>query len=146
MGPLEKAFDHFKAKRANKRWSWSGLNMETKTVVLTLWEDEISDLNKLPVVYSNRGKNVHLWADKLGNKERIKYLKWARAHCNSQFKVIITIARDPKKRPKTIKKCYPAQNLVMRLTYFNEVTGDFCAESVKANVLGNPKGKSDRPT
>jgi hypothetical protein len=65
--------------------------------------------------------------NKPGNKERIENLIWAREHCGGLFRVVVVQAHEA--RPTSIAECWPAPNLVMKLTELDLDTGEFRAES-----------------
>lgn len=124
---LSDAFAYFDgAKARNPRWGWSARSPDGQTVVLTLWEDRISEDGNT-VIYNDP---VETGKHKPGNKDRIKNLIWARDHCEGQFRVVVTVARDTKARPRSIAKRYPHKTLVMKLTELDENTGAFRAKSV----------------
>jgi hypothetical protein len=128
---LRDAFAYFDGARGrNPRWSWSARSPDGRTVVLTLWEDHISDDGTtIRVDTFGRGQQRQ-WTSKLGNKERIENLVHARNHCGGLFRVVMITAKDRTARPRSIAKRYPHPTLVMKLTDFDETTGDFRAESV----------------
>jgi hypothetical protein len=125
------AFAYFDGATArNSRWGWSGRSPDGRTVVITLWKDEIHDDGKTVVADMFGHERLHLWTDKPGNRGRIKDLAWARDRCDGLFRVVMTVAKDAKASPRSIAKCYPHKTLVMKLIRLNERTGEFRAESV----------------
>jgi hypothetical protein len=124
---LRDAFSFFDgAAGRNQRWSWSARSADGKTVVLAIWNFDIGrDNNKVRI-----DVKMHRSVPKLGNKERLENLIWARDHCGGLFRVVVVTAKDPKARPRSIAKCTPAPELMMRLTELDEATGGFRAESI----------------
>jgi hypothetical protein len=130
---LTKAFAFFYGVRArNPLWGWSARSPDGRTVVITLWEDEITRDGNTVIADMFGHERLHLWTDKLGNRDRIKNLVWARDRCDGLFRVVMTVAKDTKARPRAIAKCYPHKTLVMKLIKLNENTGEFRAESVSS--------------
>jgi hypothetical protein len=70
------------------------------------------------------------WIDRLGNRERIENLKYARDHRGGLFRVVIMAAIDPAAEPRQIREAFPQPNMVWRLVALNEDTGEFRAEMV----------------
>jgi hypothetical protein len=121
------AFAHFGAVGTNSVWSWSARSADGKTVVVTLWRDGLNFANKPIVCDTFNRADLPLWKDSPGNRERIDNLIWAREHCNSLFRVVITVAKDVTAYPREIEDCYPKDDWVMKLTDLNEETGEFRA-------------------
>ena len=95
-----------------------------------LWDDQLN-YSSDPITFNNIGdKALGNWMNKNGNKKRIENLKWARDHCDGEFRVVITVARDPAASPREISKCYRHPRLIMKLTELNEETGEFIAHNV----------------
>jgi hypothetical protein len=127
------AFAYFDGAIArNPRWGWSARSPDGQTVVITLWKDEISCDGDTVVVDMFNHERLHLWTGKLGNRDRIKNLIWARGRCAGLFRVVVTVAEDTKASPRSISKCYPHKTLVMKLVKLNEDTGEFRAVSVSS--------------
>ena len=130
MSGKVQAFAHFGVILKNDQWSWSGRTSDGTVVVLTIWEDQINNKTK-PRSYSLFGDpNLSDWIDRLGNRERIENLKWARDHCDGKFSVIIAKAKDTTARTREIAEAYHTK-MTMRLTDLNEETGEFSAEVVQ---------------
>ena len=124
---LANAFADFDGARArNPRWAWSARSPDGRTVVITHWEDRISDDGNT-VTYYDPGETRRL---RHGNKDRIKNLIWARDNCDGLFRVVMVAAKDTKARPRSTAKRYPEKTLVMKLISLDEHTGEFRAESV----------------
>ena len=126
---LKKGFAHFDAVAVNPRWAWSAQTPDGRTVVLTLWKDQIHHSgNKLKIDVF--GDDVHFWKDLPGNRDRIKKLVHARHSCDGLFRAVFVVAKDPKARPRQILYRYIQPTLVMKLTDLDERTGEFSEESV----------------
>jgi len=126
---LEKSFAHFDGAVArNPRWSWSARSPNGETVVITLWEDEISDDGHTITADLYNHKDLDLWKDLPGNRARIEDLKWARENCDGEFRVVKLVAKDIAAFPRSIARRYPDPKLVMKLIRLNEETGEFRAE------------------
>lgn len=118
-------FEHFGAVCKNPRWSWSARSPDGKTVVMTMWEDEIV-WDGLKATYQSR---VRIRTDKRpGEIERLDNLKWARDYCDGRVRVVRMTARDEKADPRNIATCYPDDDLIMRVTELDEMKGTFRAE------------------
>ena len=120
-------FAHFGTKPKNVQWSWSARNEGTKTVVVTLWQDEFT--------WTQDGRRVYecgsVWAESRsspGHNELMDNLRWALNHCDGWVKVIIAIANDPTAVPRTIKECGPTK-MQVRVTRLDEATGEFSLEA-----------------
>jgi hypothetical protein len=122
------AFAHFGAKCRNPRWSWSGRSADGKTVVMTMWEDEIKNENG-KIVYGSRGRPPDE-GKRHGAVERLENLKWALNHCEGLVRVVVAVARDKTAVPREAESWFPHQELVMKITHLDETTGAFRAENV----------------
>jgi hypothetical protein len=126
---LTEAFRRFGANK-KQQWSWSARSADGKAVVITLWRDGL-DYSAKPIVYDTFNReNLQNWTDLPGNRERIDNLIWARDHCNSLFRVVITVAKDVKAKTRKIEDCYPKDDWVMQITKLDEKTGEFRAVKV----------------
>jgi hypothetical protein len=124
----EACFEHFGASCKNPRWSWSARSADGKTVVMTMWEDEIKWEGPKATYQSRARVRTNR---RPGETERLEYLKWARDHCAGRVRVVRMTARDEKADPRSIATCYPDNDLIMRVTKLDEVNGSFLAESVR---------------
>jgi len=122
-------FEHFGADCKNPRWSWSARSADGSTVVITMWEDEITEDGTTVVYQSRRRPRMR---KRPGETERLENLIWARNHCGGLFRVVRMTAQDVRANPRSIASCYPDDGLVMRITELNEARGTFRAESVGA--------------
>jgi hypothetical protein len=127
---LADAFAYDGAIARNSRWGRSARSPDGRTVVITLWDDEIDDDGNTVVADMFGHERLHLWKHKLGNRDRIKNLVWARDRCDRLFRVVMVTAKDSKASPRSIAKLYPHKTLVMKLVRLDENTGEFRAESV----------------
>ena len=128
---LTQSFRHFGVVRTNSRWSWSGRNADTQTVVLALWGDQF-DWRATPVAYEQPAEDptIKSWSLRPGNQERIENLLWARQHCAGRFRVVMLTAKDRNASPREIADCFPKEAWWMQITYIDENTGAFRAELV----------------
>ncbi len=102
-------------------------SLDGKIVVITLWRDGLNYEAK-PIVYDTFSRpDLHVWVYRLGNRERIENLIWARDHCNGLFRVVITVAEDVKAKTRKIDDCYPKDDWLMQITNLDENTGEFRA-------------------
>jgi hypothetical protein len=99
--------------------------------VLTLWDDQF-DRTTDPITYSNFGSDeLALWTGQNGNRERIENIKWAQAHCDGKFRVVLTKAKETGVFPRSIASAEPIDDLTMRIADFDPQTGEFSAVSVE---------------
>lgn len=121
-------FAHFGTTPRNVNWSWSARNEDTKTVVVTLWQDEFVKRDG-KLVYE-RGP---AWEEgerrRLGHTELMGNLRFALDHCGGKVKVIIAIAKDKRASPRSIAECFPSK-MELRVSHLNESTGAFAFEDV----------------
>jgi hypothetical protein len=122
-------FEHFGAICANERWSWSAKSPDGNTVVMTMWQDEITS-HEGKLVYESRTRSKDRKLP--GATERLANLKWARAHCNGLVRAVIAVAKDLNAHPRSARLWFPQDGLIMKIADLNESTGAFRAESVKA--------------
>jgi hypothetical protein len=125
---LSACFNYFGAAPAPRHFSGSAISHDGKTVVVTMWEDELERQNDR-VTYQSRYPPITQGQSNRANKKWIANLKWARDHCDSPVRVVVLVAKNPQARPKTLHSCYPHDTLVMRITHFDTRTGAFRAES-----------------
>ena len=125
---LKEAFAYFGAKAANSRWSWSARSDDEKTVVVTLWDDNIEPDGSVNLF---RHRELPLWQKARGNKDRIKNLSLAEDQCDGLFRVVRVSARDESAVPRSIAKRWPDPTLVMKITELDRTTGEFRAVSVE---------------
>src|ERR1700733_1227791 len=121
-------FAHFGAVCSNSRWSWSARSADGKTVVVTMWQDEIKG-KEGSLVYESRPRPRE--RKRAGATERLANLIWARDHCDGLVRVVIARAKDVTADPRQSIDWFPKDNLYMQITDLDEQTGAFRAESVK---------------
>ncbi|MER9225791.1 hypothetical protein NKI39_09050 [Mesorhizobium sp. M0664] len=121
------AFAHFGTAPVNVQWSWSARNEGTKTVAVTLWQDEFKKSPGGRLVYE-RGP---IWADSKtsrGHYELMENLRWALDHCDGWVKVIIAVAKDKNAKPRSIKECAPTK-MQVKVMQLDEGSGEFSLEA-----------------
>ncbi len=127
---LAKAFAHFGAVKSNPVWSWAAKSPDGKTVVITVWDDQATHVDgKLVYDVTARG-DLEIWQNRPGNRERIKLLEWAIDHCDSCVRVVHVVAASTAANTRSISRCWPDPNLVLKITKLNTVTGEFYAQSL----------------
>jgi len=128
------AFDFFGTVPTNVRWAWSARSLDGKTIAVTWWKEEIARDSNGKLVWDTRNHpRLPEWERRIGNRDRIKNLAWARDHCDGLFRVVWCKAANLAARiPKAIAR-YPDKDLWMRLDphCLNERTGEFFAQEVE---------------
>jgi len=109
------AFEHFRTKPRNVYWSWSARSEDGKTVVVTLWQDEIKRSEK-GLVYSRQKGQVS--DTRPGMRELMENLAWARDNCEGKVSVIIAIAKNINANERSIAECFPSK-MTMQLEELN---------------------------
>jgi len=125
---LAQAFAYFGAVATNRVWSWSARSPDERTIVLTLWEDRVDRTSGRLIYDTMRHPKLHIWRDKLGNRDRIKNLQLAYGHPDVQVRAVIIKAKDLEARTRSIVSRYPHPRLFLTITQFNPETGEFRAE------------------
>lgn len=130
---LAEAFAYFDgAKAANPRWGWAAQSDDGRTVVLTMWKDQMS-LDGDHLVYraiARAGKDE--WVKRPGNKDRLRKLQHAIDNCGGLFRAVIVEAVDTKANVRATRNTYLAHNrLTMKVESLNSETGEFWARSVE---------------
>jgi len=127
---LGECFDFFGARPANLRWGWSARNEATATVIVTLWTDQLCRLPDGRIAYDVRARDdLEWWRRRPGNRERLRNLRWAEAHCGGCFRAVVVSCERTDAFVRRIVGRYPDPALVMQLVDLAE-TGEFRAESV----------------
>jgi hypothetical protein len=126
---LGECFGHFGAVCASRRFSRSAISQDGQTVVVAVWDDELERAGD-HIVYETRYRPTLKGKLRGVDSEWIANIKWARARCASLVRVVILTAEDSQANPRTVRYCYPDDSLVMRITNFDNRTGEFRAESV----------------
>jgi hypothetical protein len=140
MASLSEAFGFFDTKRRNTRLDLSARNEAGKTVVLALWRDRL-DYSKPPAVSyrpHRAGTEVADWINMPANRARLADLQWAREHCEGCFRVVIIETTDPAAEPRVISGASPQKMMVMKLTEFDEETGEFTAAAQRIALPTRP--------
>ena len=119
------AFAHFGMKPRNVQWSWSARNEATKTVVVTLWQDEFVKKNGR-LTYSRPGFDPAEPDTRPGLRELMDNFVWAQEHSDGRFRVIIARAKDKNAEPRSIVECFPSK-MTMRLMHLNPANGAWAA-------------------
>ena len=129
----KESFAYFGIKQKNEVWSWSGVSEDKSTVALTLWIDQCNwDKVNRNQVTSTFNKNNELWKDLPGNKDRILHIKYCIEHLDGIFRAIFI---EPVKRgvfdeTRKIKRVWPEKKYSFKILQFNEITGEYSAESI----------------
>jgi hypothetical protein len=123
------AFKFFGVKPKNSRWSWSGRNEETHTVVHTLWQDGFRREGNTMISERTHGVVNSDDVRKPAYKEFVENMEYAQQHCNGEFRVIVAKAEDTTANPRKIKECWPKPELRMKIRSFDASTGRLVAEA-----------------
>ena len=132
---VKEAFGHFDVE-IDDVYCWSAVNKESKTVVMTIWEDQLSGFKKdKKHTWNMFDRNVDKWTDKKQNRSRIKHLQFCKDHCHRKFKVILCKAKDvnsiPReakyRRPWTVEFENKEQDMVFEIKNFDPDTGEILA-------------------
>lgn len=105
------------------QWSWSARNEATKTVVVTLWQDEFRRVDGR-LLYSRPKEAAVALTSSLGHRELTDNLIWARDNCGGELKVIVAIAKDKVSIPRSIAECHPTK-MIARIIDLDDETGAF---------------------
>jgi hypothetical protein len=121
------AFRFLNTEPRNPNWSWSARSTDGKTVVVTLWKDELrGPAGKMIYVRNDLGD----WYDGNGSRFFFEDLTWALANCGGIVRVIVAV-RDRSASPRVrTAECYPQKNLFMRITHLDPEIGAFRLEQV----------------
>lgn len=125
---LTDAFDFFGTVPRNPRWAWSAISPDGKTVALTVWDHEWSGGE---LDYHDPARRAR-WMHKLGNKDRIRNLQHAIAHCNGEVRVVRVTAVDPNSERRQIKARRADPNTILKIRDLNPLSGEFRASPVKS--------------
>ena len=121
------SFAFFNTSAKDSRKSWSALSDDKKTVVITIWKDQIRYRDKKPFWNTfdlPHNQRNELWKDQFGNKERIENLKHSLSKLDGLFRVVITVAIDQDAFPRKILSCYPWEGIWMKIIELDEKTGE----------------------
>ncbi len=127
MAGKVQAFAAYDAKLTNDRWSWSA-KTRSGEIILTFWDDDFSEGGRVYNTFDS--PTLDKWVAALGNRERIKHLKWARDNCDGHLRAVILTAADAKAIPRRIANACARKDICMKLVQLNEATGEFSAERI----------------
>jgi hypothetical protein len=138
---LAEAFAYFDgAKAVNPRWAWAAQSDDGKTVVLTMWTDQISWRRERLLYQAKVKPGRDAWVKLQGNQDRIDKLQHAQNNCGGLFRAVIVEAIDTEARPRSTRSMYFADDeLVMKLMTLNPTTGEFTALSVEPSNAHRPQ-------
>jgi len=125
---LSTSFEHFGAVRSRRHFGGSAISDDGETVVVALWEDEISRDHDRVTYQSRWGPTLRGKSDRVSLQWK-SHLKWAMAHCNGFVRVVVLRAADTATSPRVIESCYPDDSLILRITHLDTATGCFQARS-----------------
>lgn len=128
MTTLTAAFGHFGATLRNPRWSWSAVSDDGKSVVVTIWDDEVGPDGSVDFFGHPRRDR---WQHQIGNRFRKEDLIYAREKCGGLFRVVRIEAVDPTAKPRAIKNRRADPDAIMKLIKLDERTGEFSARLVR---------------
>ena len=115
---LTDAYAAFGCEPKNIQWSWSARN--DHRVVILAWQDHFLNCSEYKFPALPQFKK-----DRLGFKELIENLRWARKNCNNRVKVVIARAVDTSADRRRIARCNPRPDIEMEIRDLNEETGEF---------------------
>jgi hypothetical protein len=122
----DKAFGQLGTKLKNRRRDLSARSTDGGTVAVSLWKDEIrGPAGKMTCSRSSWGN----W-NRSTYLPFLKDLAWALAHCGGIVRVVIVVRAEENVLRVRTADCYPAQNLLMRVTFVDLVAGAFRLEQV----------------
>jgi hypothetical protein len=124
------AFSELGTVCKNPRWSWSGQSPDGKIVALTFWQDKLLKNQNAMLDYNDTAWKSPKVASRPGNKERMKDIQHAIEHLSSVVHVVVAIAKDPDADPREIQEAFARPDILMKITYFDDVTGEWCAEQI----------------
>tara|TARA_B110000967_G_C18491082_1_gene366828 strand:+ start:152 stop:571 length:420 start_codon:yes stop_codon:yes gene_type:complete len=130
----KQAFAYFGISQKNEVWSWSGISDNQETVALTIWIDQCDWIKKdRKYVTSIFNKNNELWRDLPGNKERIEIIKYCINNLGSRFRAIFItpVKKGVFDETREIKSVRPYDKCFFKILEFNEITGEYTAESIR---------------
>jgi len=124
------AFNHLGAN-ARDKFAWSAQSDDRTITVLTLWQDEVTDDGHTVIANHMGSPTLHLWITSPRNRRRIRHLQdvW---NGDRTFRVVMLQAKNDKAVPRSPKRRWPDEALIMTLLDFNPDTGEFRAEGTHA--------------
>ncbi|WP_156467582.1 hypothetical protein [Methylobacterium sp. Leaf102] len=125
-----KSFGAFGVKLKSVRGHWSGISSDGKVVVLALWGDELN-YKTIPISYDCFDRPDYAeWGRLAGNTARKAHLRHSISECGSLFRVVIGHAKDKLQKINGNADYNPQLKLLMKITEFNDETGEFRAINV----------------
>jgi hypothetical protein len=126
---LSTCFEHFGAARSRRHFGGSAVSRDGATVVVAMWDDEITRQDSQATYQSKFGPALKGKSQRI-SLQWITNLKWAIAHCQGCVRVVVLTAEETQANPRVIRSCYPDDDLIMRITHFDAKTGFFQACAV----------------
>jgi hypothetical protein len=121
----KRSFGSYGAYPRNIIRAWSAISADGSSVVLSLWRDEFRGPAGA-MVYEK--PNTDDWRDGQSKRDFFDHLRYALNHCGGLVRVVVSV-RDPSNPVRAID-CYPAPNVIMRITHLDEAAGSFRLEQV----------------
>jgi hypothetical protein len=121
---LTRAYAKLGATVTSPRQAWARIADDGKSVIVTVWRDDPDAPPPDEITVSTARPHAR------GNRNRIKVLGHALAHCKGLFRVIWLTREDRSAIPPTIKGIEPDQDRWMRVTSLDAETGTFTATRV----------------
>jgi hypothetical protein len=126
-GTRSKAYEDLGIVCANPRWGWSGRSVDQSKVALLFWFDK---LNNRRMIYNDTGWGDTKIVRKTGNKQRMRDIKHAIEHLDGLVHLVVAKAKNDQLLDRRIKEAYPIHRFLMKITHFDDVTGEWCAEQI----------------
>jgi hypothetical protein len=121
-------FKFYNVRPKNPRWSWSGRSDDGSTVAVTLWQDRFQERGQ---VYRNFEEDQPgEWRSRPGFVELLENLKHAKDVLGGTVRVILAKAKDPNASPRSIDRCWPQANLLMRVDALDMEDGKFTLQRI----------------
>ena len=123
------------AVAANPRWGWAAQSPNGRTVVLTMWTDQVRGEHGHLVFEALAPNGDEAWLGRHGHRDRTTKLQHVRDRLDGLFHVVVVEAVKKNTYIRQIRKIYRAgRGLQMRLEFLN-ARGEFRARSVKPASL-----------
>ena len=132
---VKEAFGHFGVE-IDDVYCWSAVNKESKTVVMTIWTDQLSGYKEnKKYTWNMFDRNLEKWTNKKHNRSRIEHLQFCKDHCHGEFKVILCKAKDVNSIPRETESRHPwtvdfegnKEDMVFEIKKFDPDTGEIWA-------------------
>jgi hypothetical protein len=131
---LSSSFEFFGASRALKHFGGSAISPDGHTVVVAMWDDELTGENSHMIYRSKFGPALRGKSQKISH-QWIAHLNWAISHCNGRVRVVVLTPEDAQANPRVIRSCFPDETLRMQITSFDRKTGCFTATTGADHTL-----------